>query len=182
MNSAVRVIVRNPLYTGRVRWNVSQFVRDPDTGKHKRRRRPQADWHQFQEESLRIVSDEMFERAKMRTQDRSNPSKRLKSGFRAKYLLSGLLVCGACESHYILADGRSYACSSRLNGGAHACANRIRIRRDVIERAILDPVRRDLLSPERGPGDGGGDPTRVRPPDEGKPNPSDRATTRTPGS
>lgn len=32
------------------------------------------------------------------------------------------------------------------------------------------------------PGDGGGDPTRVRPPDGGKPNPSDRATTRTPGS
>ncbi|GFE80267.1 hypothetical protein GCM10011487_22670 [Steroidobacter agaridevorans] len=149
MNSAVRVIVRNPLYTGRVRWNVSQFVRDPDTGQHKRRRRPQADWHQFQEETLRIVSDEMFDRAKMRTQDRSNPSKRLKSGFRAKYLLSGLLVCGACDAHYVLADERSYACSSRLNGGVHACANRIRIRRDVVERAILDPVRQDLLSPDR---------------------------------
>lgn len=40
MGSAVRVILKNPLYCGRLRWNVSQFVRDPDSGKHKRRRRP----------------------------------------------------------------------------------------------------------------------------------------------
>jgi DNA invertase Pin-like site-specific DNA recombinase len=32
VGSAVRVVLRNPLYTGHVRWNVSQFVRDPDTG------------------------------------------------------------------------------------------------------------------------------------------------------
>ena len=37
MASAVRVILRNPLYCGRMRWNVSQFVREPDTGKHERR-------------------------------------------------------------------------------------------------------------------------------------------------
>jgi hypothetical protein len=40
MASAVRVILRNPLYTGHVRWNVSQFLRDPDSGKDKRLKRP----------------------------------------------------------------------------------------------------------------------------------------------
>jgi site-specific DNA recombinase len=52
MASAVRVILRNPLYCGRVRWNVSQFVRDPDSGSYKRRSRPQAEWVEHQDETL----------------------------------------------------------------------------------------------------------------------------------
>jgi hypothetical protein len=65
MGSAVRVILRNPLYCGRVRWNVSQFVRDPDSGTHKRRRRPKADWVEHQDEALRIIPNELFERAQV---------------------------------------------------------------------------------------------------------------------
>lgn len=42
-----------------------------------------------------------------------------------------------------------YACSSYKNGGPGACSNGIRVRLDALEAAILDPVRRDLLSPER---------------------------------
>jgi ribosomal protein L32 len=51
-----------------VRWNVSQFVRDPDSGKYKRRRRSEAEWVSHRDESLRIASDEVFEqvRARMR--------------------------------------------------------------------------------------------------------------------
>jgi len=67
MASAVRVILRNPLYCGRMRWNVSQFVRDPDSGKYKRRRRPSAEWIENREEFLRIISDELFDRAQART-------------------------------------------------------------------------------------------------------------------
>ena len=50
-------ILRNPLYTGTVRWNVSQFVRDPDSEKYKRRARPKAEWHTYKDEALRIISD-----------------------------------------------------------------------------------------------------------------------------
>lgn len=103
MASAVRVILRNPLYCGRMRWNVSQFVRDPDTGKHERRRRPKADWVEHLDESLRIISDELFARAQSRTRAAANTDKRLKSGGRAKYLLSGLLVCNVCKAHYVIA-------------------------------------------------------------------------------
>lgn len=149
MNSAVRTILLNPLYTGCVRWNVSQFVRDPDTGSYKRRRRPESDWHEFQDESLRIVSDEQFERARSRTRYRKNPDKRLKSGYKPKYLLSGLLICDQCGSHYVLADARAYACSSYVNGGSGACSNGVRIRRDALQTTILGRVNSDLLSPER---------------------------------
>lgn len=147
MASAVRVILRNPLYCGRMRWNVSQFVRDPDSGSHKRRSRPKTDWVEHQDEALRIVPDELYERAQARTRAAANSDKRLKSGGKAKYLLSGLLVCDVCKAHYVIADARSYACSGHWRGGA--CSNHIRVRRDAIERVILGGVRRDLLAPER---------------------------------
>jgi len=147
MGSAVRVILRNPLYCGRVRWNVSQFVRDPDSGKHQRRRRPKAEWVEHQDESLRIIPDTLFEQAQARTRVAANSDKRLKSGGKAKYLLSGLLICNVCKAHYVIADARSYACSGHWNGGA--CSNHVRVRRDAIERVILGGVRRDLLAPER---------------------------------
>jgi site-specific DNA recombinase len=144
MGSAVRVILRNPLYCGRVRWNVSQFVRDPDSGKHQLRSRPKAEWVEHRDESLRIILDALYEQAQARTRVAANSDKRLKSGGKAKYLLSGLLVCNICKAHYVIADARSYACSGHWNGGA--CSNHIRVRRDAIERVILGGVRRDLLA------------------------------------
>jgi hypothetical protein len=52
------------------------------------------------------VSDELFEQAQRRTRYRSNPDERLKCGYKPKYLLSGLLICDKCGSHYIIADAR----------------------------------------------------------------------------
>ena len=111
MASAVRVILRNPLYCAWMRWNVSQFVRDPDSGKHKRRRRPKVEWVEHRDEALRIIPEELYDRAQARTRVAANSDKRLKSGGRAKYLLSGLLVCNVCKAH---------------------CSNHIRVRRDLL--------------------------------------------------
>jgi site-specific DNA recombinase len=147
MGSAVRVIIKNPLYTGFVRWNASQFVRNPDTEKITRRTRPKSEWITHQDEEVRIVSDELFERAQARTRRSTNSDERLKSGGKAKYLLSGVLVCKVCGANYVIADARSYACSGHWNGGA--CSNRIRVRRDSIERTLLGPIRAELQSPER---------------------------------
>lgn len=147
MGSAVRVILRNRLYCGVVTWNACRFVRDPTTERVVRRRRPKAEWISRADESLRIISDEMFDRAQKRAQVRSNSSERLKSGGKSRYLLSGLLRCSICGRHYIIADARSYACSSHLNGAA--CTNKMRVRRDTLERKVLEPVRAELLDPDR---------------------------------
>jgi len=73
------VILKNPLYCGRVRWNVSQFVRDPTVasinGAHVRRRNGRTS-----DESLRIIPDALFEQAQARTRVAANSDKRLKSG------------------------------------------------------------------------------------------------------
>lgn len=147
MGSAVRVIIKNRLYTGFVRWNASQFVRNPDTEKVTRRARPKSEWITHQDEDVRIISDELFEKARTRTRRSANSDERLKSGGKAKYLLSGVLVCKVCGANYVIADARSYACSGHWNGGA--CSNRIRVRRDSIERTLLGPIRAELQSPER---------------------------------
>ena len=146
MSSSVRVILRNPLYRGHQRWNASQFVRDPDSGKHLRRSRPKSEWVTHQIEELRIVTDETFQKANSRTRSLSPGDSRLKAGGKAKYMLSGLLRCEVCAAHYIIADKYSYACSSFLNGGT--CSNTVRVNRTSLEDTILGPVRVDLKDRE----------------------------------
>jgi site-specific DNA recombinase len=97
------------------------------------------------DESLRIVSDDLWERAYRRIA--AKEGEHVKTGGKPKFLLSGLLVCDVCDAHYTIADQRSYGCSS-FHGG-RACSNSVRVRRDRAEAVLLDPTRRDLLSPER---------------------------------
>jgi site-specific DNA recombinase len=92
----------------------------------------------------RLIS---IEKAQNRTRVAQSNDKRLKSGGKPRYLLSGLLTCSVCGAHYILADARSYSCSGHSQGGA--CSNRIRVRRTKIESIILDPIHKELLEPQR---------------------------------
>ncbi len=145
MGSSVRVILRNPLYKGEQRWNSSQFVRDPDSGKYLRRSRPKSEWITHQIDELRIVTIEQFQNVNSRTRALSVSDPRLKAGGRVKYMLSGLLRCEVCNAHYVIADKYSYACSSFLNGGA--CSNATRVNRKSLEDTILGPIRTDLKDP-----------------------------------
>ena len=146
MASGIRVILKNVRYTGLVRWNTSEWIKDPDSGSRKRRSRPRSEWLEYRDESLRIIPDDLFEKAQKRSQDISNPDGRLKRGGKVKYLLSGLLKCDECGANYILTSKTSYQCSGSVGG---ACDNKVRVRRDHVEKAILDPIRQELLAPER---------------------------------
>jgi site-specific DNA recombinase len=149
MGSGVRVILRNERYRGVVHWNVSEWRKDPDTGKRQRVMRPREQWISHVDESLRIVSDELW----ARVQKRLDPAKgdvRLKSGGKPKYLLSGLLRCDVCGANYTIIDSRSYGCLSHNDG--NACSNSIRIRKDDIENKLLrgsETGLAGLLAPER---------------------------------
>jgi site-specific DNA recombinase len=145
--SGVRVILLNPLYTGAQRWNVSRFERDPDSGKTIRRRRPKSEWVVSQLEELRIIDDQLFDRAKARTRSLSDGDSRLKAGGKSKFMLSGLLKCEVCGANYVIADRYSYACGSFLDGAS--CTNRVRVNRVSLENAILGPVRAGLRDSER---------------------------------
>ena len=74
-----------------------------------------------------------------------------RTGRAPKYLLSGLLVCGECGANLIMngtGNNQSYCCSTRINGGTHACANSIRIPRRVAESKLLAGIKHELASPE----------------------------------
>jgi DNA invertase Pin-like site-specific DNA recombinase len=146
MSSSVRAILKNPLYVGRLEWNTSAFVKDPDTGKRVRRKRPRAEWVVHQVAELCIVPAALFERVQARLKTVSNDDPRLKLGGKAsKYLLSGLGVCGLCGSSFVVADARGYGCSGFLHG--RACKNNLRAPRDSA-RLTLEPVLRHLRDPK----------------------------------
>jgi hypothetical protein len=149
MGSAIRVITFNRLYTGEVAWNKHKFIRNPESERIVRRARPKSDWLTSHDESVRIISDETFAKAQARSKVRSNADRRLKRGGKVRHLLSGLLKCDACGANFVSSDAKRYACSSYVNGGVGACSNKTRVRRDALERGIIEPIKKELLDPER---------------------------------
>ncbi|MBS0375330.1 MAG: recombinase family protein [Proteobacteria bacterium] len=147
IDSAVRAILLNPIYTGTVHWNKSRWRLSERTGKSIRTERKPSDWtrYTYQEPAYRIVSDEVWHAAQARIKSLSNPDTRMKSGGKAVYRLSGLLKCGVCGRNFVIDSGTHYACPSAKSG---ACTNKIRQRRDDAETYILGAIDRNLLDPK----------------------------------
>src|SRR6266446_5458719 len=145
--SAIRAILFNERYAGRIRWNVSEWRKDPDTGRRQRVMRPRTDWISRVDESQRIVSDGLWDRPHRRRVRTGASDPRLKSGGRPKFLLSGLLICDVCNAHYVLDGSFGYTRGSYRDGAA--CSNGVRVRRDRAEHVLVDPIRDELLAPER---------------------------------
>ena len=66
MGSAIRAILFNERYTGRIHWNVSEWRKNPDTGKRQRVTRPRSEWVSYSDEDQRIVSETLWDRARRR--------------------------------------------------------------------------------------------------------------------
>lgn len=152
-------ILNNELYRGAVIWNKSRWIRSAADSKARRCvPNPRSEWVVHQDESLRIVPEPLWLAVKRRQHEQAaRIGDRVKAGLQRaaarrtgrgpKYLLSGLMKCGACGSAYVVASATSYACASLVNGGANACSNNARFRRDAAERVILEGIRRDLAAP-----------------------------------
>jgi len=153
-------ILNNELYIGRIVWNRFTWVRSASDSS---RRRPvlnaRSEWIVHTDERLRIVPQELWDRVKARQRARSedlgkrvrhslNAVSAKRAGRKPKYLFSGLLNCGTCGSRFVVADRTHYACASRLNGGAAACASDVRVKREIIESGLLAGIKNDLLAPD----------------------------------
>jgi site-specific DNA recombinase len=145
MGSAIRGMLRNPLYKGEVIWNASEWRKDPDSGKRVRVQRPQSEWVRYRNDDLQIVAPALWERAQRETRKVLDDHSR--GRMKTPYLLSGILMCDVCGSNFIMADDRAYACSSFVNG--RACTNTIRVRRDHAEAKLIGPIQDELLRPDR---------------------------------
>lgn len=157
LGSGIRAMLLNDRYRGRVIWNRTQWVKDPDTGARRCVQRPEAEWIVHADESQRIVSDELWSRvaARMRGQTevlgervRAGLARAKRTGRKPKFLYSSLLVCGDCGAKFVIADRTHYACSSRVNGGPSACRNDARFKRTVVEDGLIEGVKIGLRDPE----------------------------------
>ena len=163
MQSGVYGILRNRIYIGEVVWNRSKSRKKVRSGARGFVPRPREDWFVAKDETLRIVSDELWSQVHARIAQRSREvGESIKKGLskyqavavgkgRApKYLLSTLLVCDQCGSRFVIAGakGASYACSTWLNAGESACKNRVRAPRLDVEDQVLEYVEHGLLTDE----------------------------------
>ncbi len=146
MGSAIRAMLLNERYRGRIIWNRSEWVKHPKWGNRVRRERPASEWITHQDEAQRIVPDDLWHAVQRRMRPMPDDA-RLKAGGKARYLLSGLLRCDVCGAHYVMSNAHLYECSSHVGG--RACDNGVRVRRDHAEEVLLAPIRNGLLDPAR---------------------------------
>jgi site-specific DNA recombinase len=146
-------ILNNELYIGRLVWNRLKYVKDPTTGRRVSRLNPQSERIIRDVPELRILDQDLWERVKSRQSELrkdTRPEHQRERPFwartRPRYLLSGLLRCGACGGAYTKINANLFGCAAARNKGT--CTNRINIRRDAIEAMVLDGLKHRLMDPK----------------------------------
>ena len=163
--SAIREMLHRPLYRGEIVWNKSQKV--VRAGTKKQRRRDQSEWVTLPAPDLRIIPDELWQRVKARLEERAavylrNPlTRRLNGRTRRQdesaYLLIGFARCSVCDGPVgtdLRAHGSNgarrhvahYACLDHKKRGNAVCVNRVGLRQDLLDRAVLDAIS-EVLTP-----------------------------------
>jgi site-specific DNA recombinase len=166
-------ILHNELYRGVRVWNRSRREIHPETTEYVFRRRPESEHVRVPVPQLRIVSDELWERARRREDAmRQRYGERVRIGIARgktlapdrkkfganfvsrgmrgpRYAFSGLLKCDRCGASLVVsgADQR-YVCASYTNGGAAACGNRMRVRRTSLEERLCAGISDEIQRPE----------------------------------
>ena len=154
--TAIREMLYNERYRGRIVWNRSKFVKRPGTNKRVARPRPEQEWTFAEHPELRIVSDELwaavrarFER--MRKQFGGSHPGLLNASACSRYLLSGFLVCDVCGGKVVIVTGRGkreprYGCSNNFNRGT--CPNNLKERQNHLEQQLFSELQSSVLTPE----------------------------------
>ena len=140
-------ILANPIYVGRQVWNRSHFVKHPETGRRVRKERPQAEWIVSEHPELAIVTPEVWNAAQARLRARKQGGKGRGGGRPNRHLLSGLLRCSACGGPMVMVDRYRYGCARHKDRGASVCDNRLKVAKRAIEPALVDGIKRELLTP-----------------------------------
>ena len=149
-------ILGNPIYAGRPVWNRTKWVKDPTSGRRRRRARPAEEWITVAAPDLQIVDDELWSAVEGRiravrqrtSEQRAAHGGRVSGGRGPRYLFSGLMRCGSCGGSYIIVDKHRYGCAMHRDRGAAACPNALKVPRERVEELLLQGIKRDLLSDE----------------------------------
>ena len=159
-------MLRSEIYRGVLIWGQTQ-KRDgwgQRVTRRAARQRPPDDWIRVERPDLRIVSEALWDgvqehlrqaRAAYLRSSNGRLHGRPVNGIAAKYLLTGMAVCGQCGGALTIrtrAHGTTrlalYQCLTHVTKGPRICANRSAIRQREAESAVLETVRHQLLHPD----------------------------------
>ncbi|PRD43039.1 resolvase [Phyllobacterium phragmitis] len=144
-------ILNNELYVGKLVWNRLRYLKDPDTGKRVSRLNPESEWVIQDVPELRIVEQAVWDAAKARQkvlacEPQSEPGENmLNARRRPKHLFTGMVKCGCCGSGYTMISKDLLGCFGARNKGI--CNNRLNIRRDALEKSVLQGLHTHLMEP-----------------------------------
>ncbi len=137
---------------GQLEWNRCSYIKNPKTGRRVARPNPRERWEIVEVPDLRIVDDDVWNRVKARQQElaheigRTEGGQALNRAHRRRFLLSGLLKCGACGGGYTIVAQDRYGCATRRSKGT--CSNSVTITRQQIEGRVLSGLKDKLMAPE----------------------------------
>lgn len=145
--SGVEAMLQNPIYIGHRVRNRTKQVSHPGTEAVTTERIDDPSlWLSYDDETLRIVDQETWERVERRRASRSG-GVRIEAP-RVK-LLTGLLVCGGkrpqgepCEKTVTTSARNYYVCNGHYTG---TCTSQVSFRREAIEALVLPALGQHLL-------------------------------------
>ena len=145
-------ILNNELYIGRLIWNRLRYIKDPSTGKRVSRLNPESEWVLQSVPDLRIIEQGLWDAVKARQSKTTWSQKSRGTGphplnalQRPTHLLTGLIKCGCCGGGFSMISKHHLGCSTARNKGT--CENRMTIRRDVLEKSVLNGLRTQMMDP-----------------------------------
>ncbi|AFW02935.1 putative DNA recombinase [Gluconobacter oxydans H24] len=145
-------ILNNELYIGRLVWNRLRYIKDPSTGKRVSRLNPESEWVLQDVPDLRIIEQGLWDAVKARQSKTTWSQKSRGTGVhplnalqRPTHLLTGLIKCGCCGGGFSMISQHHLGCSTARNKGT--CENRLTIRRDVLEKSVLNGLRTQMMDP-----------------------------------
>ena len=159
--TAIREMLRNPIYRGLRVYNRSEWVKDHATGRRRRFERPESEWFREERPDLVVVSPDLFEAVQDEIGGRAEAYERTErarfagtlsgQGHRvaARHVLSGFLECGVCGGAFHASNGSGrYGCAWHRKRGPAVCDSRLTVPRVTLEERIFGAIRDRILVPD----------------------------------
>jgi site-specific DNA recombinase len=158
--TAIRDILQRDLYRGTVQWNRTQTIQIGGT--RKQRERPQSEWLTLDAPELRIIPQVLWDQVEARRAKNKDMYMRGEGGRllsrptgedrRSEYLLSSIAKCVTCGGSIVAVKNRTkrryeravYRCAYNHKRGAAICANKVQLRQDILDSAILHAMHQAL--------------------------------------
>jgi site-specific DNA recombinase len=146
-------ILNNEMYIGRFSYGMTQKSMDPDTENTITTIKPKEQRVACEHPELRIIDQDLWNAVKARQastaykMQKNRGQVRPEEARRPKYLLSGIVRCGACGGTYVVGSHTTMRCGRMYESGGSACDNVIRANREDLEAAVLNGLQTHLMQP-----------------------------------